>query len=106
MNGEPIRNDNEAQVEEKPTEQQKQAQEKVSKNPRQLSRGVKIGRNDKCSCGSGLKYKKCCLRRMEAQVARRKSIAEEVHELMERTQEQGQEAPKVQEESTETTPQP
>ena len=22
---------------------------------------VKIGRNDKCSCGSGKKYKKCCL---------------------------------------------
>lgn len=22
----------------------------------------KIGRNDKCPCGSGLKYKKCCLR--------------------------------------------
>lgn len=21
----------------------------------------KIGRNDKCPCGSGLKYKKCCL---------------------------------------------
>jgi hypothetical protein len=22
---------------------------------------MKIGRNDPCSCGSGLKYKKCCL---------------------------------------------
>jgi len=22
--------------------------------------GLKIGRNDKCPCGSGLKYKKCC----------------------------------------------
>ena len=22
--------------------------------------GQKIGRNDPCSCGSGLKYKKCC----------------------------------------------
>ena len=22
---------------------------------------VKIGRNDPCSCGSGKKYKKCCL---------------------------------------------
>ena len=26
---------------------------------------VKIGRNEKCSCGSGLKYKKCCLNRGE-----------------------------------------
>ncbi|MBU0958513.1 MAG: SEC-C domain-containing protein [Nanoarchaeota archaeon] len=24
---------------------------------------VKIGRNEKCFCGSGLKYKKCCLNR-------------------------------------------
>jgi len=26
---------------------------------------AKIGRNDKCPCGSGLKYKKCCLNRTE-----------------------------------------
>lgn len=25
------------------------------------TRTVKVGRNDPCSCGSGLKYKKCCL---------------------------------------------
>ncbi len=24
--------------------------------------GPKIGRNDPCSCGSGKKYKKCCLK--------------------------------------------
>jgi uncharacterized protein YecA (UPF0149 family) len=29
-----------------------------------LSRN-KIGRNDKCSCGSGKKYKKCCLIRQQ-----------------------------------------
>jgi hypothetical protein len=32
----------------------------------QLSRGAmrrKVGRNDQCSCGSGKKYKKCCLNR-------------------------------------------
>jgi uncharacterized protein YecA (UPF0149 family) len=23
-------------------------------------RGPKVGRNDPCPCGSGLKYKKCC----------------------------------------------
>ena len=27
----------------------------------------KIGRNDPCPCGSGLKYKKCCLNRMETE---------------------------------------
>ena len=26
-----------------------------------LVRRVKIGRNDKCPCGSGLKFKKCCI---------------------------------------------
>jgi methionyl aminopeptidase len=25
--------------------------------------GVRVGRNDPCPCGSGLKYKKCCLRK-------------------------------------------
>ena len=30
--------------------------------PRQVVRdGVKIGRNDPCPCGSGKKYKNCCL---------------------------------------------
>lgn len=26
---------------------------------------MKIGRNDLCPCGSGLKYKKCCLNKKE-----------------------------------------
>jgi len=26
-----------------------------------LAAGVKVGRNDPCPCGSGKKYKKCCL---------------------------------------------
>jgi tetratricopeptide (TPR) repeat protein len=30
---------------------------------------AKIGRNDPCSCGSGKKYKKCCLARDEARLA-------------------------------------
>ena len=33
--------------------------EYLSKN-RPITRGEKIGRNDPCTCGSGLKYKKCC----------------------------------------------
>lgn len=28
-----------------------------------LKAGAKIGRNEQCPCGSGLKYKKCCLRK-------------------------------------------
>ena len=30
-----------------------------------LSKGRKIGRNDPCLCGSGKKYKKCCLKKNE-----------------------------------------
>ena len=29
--------------------------------PRPVVKDHKIGRNDPCPCGSGLKYKKCCL---------------------------------------------
>jgi len=29
---------------------------------RPVRRGPKVGRNDPCPCGSGKKYKKCCLR--------------------------------------------
>lgn len=29
--------------------------------PQPATRSVHIGRNDPCSCGSGKKYKKCCL---------------------------------------------
>ena len=29
---------------------------------RYVRESAKIGRNDSCTCGSGLKYKKCCLK--------------------------------------------
>ena len=32
-----------------------------SNKMKKYQRKEKIGRNDKCSCGSGLKYKKCCI---------------------------------------------
>jgi len=38
--------------------------EEVSKEKKYIAtpfrKPVKIGRNEKCYCGSGLKYKKCC----------------------------------------------
>ena len=35
----------------------------VPPTPRQLSRNPpKVGRNEPCPCGSGAKFKKCCLR--------------------------------------------
>ena len=33
----------------------------VKKNFPNLQKPIKIGRNDKCFCGSGKKYKKCCI---------------------------------------------
>jgi len=33
----------------------------------------KIGRNDPCPCGSGRKYKQCCLRRDVTQAGRERS---------------------------------
>jgi uncharacterized protein YecA (UPF0149 family) len=38
-----------------------EAAEKFGKSPEEEAESsVKIGRNDPCPCGSGLKYKKCC----------------------------------------------
>jgi hypothetical protein len=34
--------------------------------PRPAARGPRIGRNDPCPCGSGRKYKRCCLGRVSA----------------------------------------
>ena len=31
--------------------------------PRPAPRGPRVGRNDPCPCGSGRKYKRCCLGR-------------------------------------------
>jgi len=33
----------------------------------QLSKAPKIPRNSPCSCGSGVKYKKCCLLKQQKQ---------------------------------------
>src|SRR2546427_1198175 len=43
-----------------------------------VSEGMaKIGRNDACHCGSGLKYKRCCLPREDAAAARTVARARE-----------------------------
>lgn len=36
----------------------------------QLKKIPKTGRNAPCYCGSGAKYKKCCLRREEEQISK------------------------------------
>lgn len=50
----------------------------------------KIGRNDPCPCGSGKKYKQCCMLQVKPPATRRKLKAKwinapEVPNLMERT---------------------
>ncbi len=40
----------------------KKKKKKVFKRVLPVTRRMKVGRNDPCSCGSGKKYKKCCLR--------------------------------------------
>jgi hypothetical protein len=47
---------------------------------------IKVGRNDPCPCGSGKKYKRCCMD-MHEQV-RRNAASEQVEDLEERQQEQ------------------
>ena len=37
--------------------------EEAATMPRQAARGRKVGRNDPCPCGSGKKYKNCCLKK-------------------------------------------
>jgi hypothetical protein len=34
--------------------------EPATARAQQLARGQKMGRNERCSCGSGIKYKRCC----------------------------------------------
>ena len=36
----------------------------------------KIGRNDLCPCGSGLKYKKCCMKRIYRDARLEKQVAD------------------------------
>jgi hypothetical protein len=38
--------------------------------------GIKVGRNAPCPCGSGLKYKKCCLQKTYVQTGKEQSIKE------------------------------
>ena len=48
--------------------------------------GKKIGRNDKCPCGSGKKYKHCCLpREIKAQKAEKIRIEKELEPTFKRT---------------------
>lgn len=36
--------------------------------------GLRVGRNELCPCGSGIKAKKCCIPKYEAQVRRQLTV--------------------------------
>ena len=40
----------------------------------QLKKDLKTGRNELCSCGSGKKYKKCCLKKQRMQTIQQNEI--------------------------------
>jgi preprotein translocase subunit SecA len=42
------------------TEQARESRGREEQRIKTVSKGVKVGRNDPCPCGSGKKYKKCC----------------------------------------------
>lgn len=46
-----------------------------------VKKSKKYGRNDPCPCGSGKKYKKCCLRKMESQEIKWKNNEEKSRNL-------------------------
>lgn len=48
----------------------------ASAPPPSVRTGPRVGRNDPCPCGSGRKYKKCCLRRDEEQQRASHSLSE------------------------------
>ena len=54
-------------------------------NPRQLKKQPKIGRNEDCPCGSGQKYKICCLVKQEEYYAKQSDVKTQVDELLEKT---------------------
>lgn len=42
--------------------------------------GLKIGKNDVCPCGSGKKYKQCCLRKMQPM-----NIHKQIEQIVQKT---------------------
>ncbi len=47
----------------------------------------KIGRNDFCSCGSGIKYKRCCLIKRQEYIRQQQEIERTVSEFMKKSKE-------------------
>ena len=50
-----------AEAEKKFKEEAEAKSKEAKANQTFIREGVKVGRNDPCPCGSGKKYKKCCM---------------------------------------------
>jgi uncharacterized protein YecA (UPF0149 family) len=55
-----------------------------------LSKAPKIPRNSLCTCGSGKKYKKCCLIRVEEQIDRQLEVRSMIEELSKESSEEAE----------------
>ena len=53
---------------------EKQLQDKIEKEIDEVEKFTKVGRNDPCPCGSGKKYKKCCLNNPDKRLPYQKYI--------------------------------
>ena len=58
----------------------------------QLKKAYKVGRNAPCYCGSGAKYKKCCLIAEEEQVSKQLDAMRMVEKEQEVKEEKSEEA--------------
>lgn len=47
----------------------------------------KIGRNESCSCGSDIKYKKCCLIKREEYIKQQQEIERHIDEFTKKSSE-------------------
>ncbi len=67
-------------------EPKKKPEKKLKRvSSRQLKKQPETGRNAPCPCGSGSKYKKCCLIKRQEYFEKQAEIEKQVEELIEKT---------------------
>ncbi len=73
------------ETEDDPKSKKKPERKPKMAHPRQLKKQPKIGRNDSCPCGSGEKYKRCCLIKRQEYFDKQAEMAKQVEELVEKS---------------------
>jgi len=64
-------------------------------NRRQIKSGTKIGRNDPCPCGSGIKYKKCHLKKQQEDIQKQIEMRRQIDGLTQESSESKSEETEV-----------